>query len=242
MSHNSSTLSRPHSEGALSVNRSHIKYQYTTEVNLSSAASSCLGSQRSDAPLAEGERHHSLKGTPDYLAPELLLGVGHGAAVDMWALGVIAFELLTGYPPFNDSTKEKVFQRIVDHNMLPVEDVELSPEAWDLITACLAQDPSARPTAPGLEHHAYFQGLDFATLRQQEPPFVPHPDSGLDTAYFEGRNRGKLSIVEELTFAPADSAPDKADSLVKGSETGHQPDLELCHDGGNMSVALDTTS
>eukprot|EP00730_Choanoeca_flexa_P004137 TRINITY_DN11608_c0_g1_i1.p1 TRINITY_DN11608_c0_g1~~TRINITY_DN11608_c0_g1_i1.p1 ORF type:complete len:793 (+),score=192.44 TRINITY_DN11608_c0_g1_i1:290-2380(+) len=199
-SHNSSTLSRPYSDGALSVNHnhSHVKYKYTTEVNLSSAASSCLGSQSVPA----SERHHSLKGTPDYLAPELLLGVGHSAAVDVWALGVIAFELLTGYPPFNDETKEKVFQRIVDHAMLPVEEA-LSPQAEALIAACLAQDPSARPTARSLEHHVYFDGLDFATLREQEPPFVPHPDGGMDTGYFEGRDRGKLSMVEELKFAPS---------------------------------------
>ena len=167
--------------------------------------------------------------------PELLLGVGHGPAVDIWALGVIAFELLTGYPPFNDATKELVFQRIVDHNMLPVEDVEVSVAAWDFITACLAQDPSARPTAPSLEHHGYFGGLNFATLRQQEPPFVPHPDSGLDTAYFEGRNRGKLSFVEELTFAPAGAGCDVARGAVDSAETAKpEPCVE-----GTMSVTPD---
>eukprot|EP01119_Soliformovum_irregulare_P015523 TRINITY_DN4370_c0_g3_i2.p1 TRINITY_DN4370_c0_g3~~TRINITY_DN4370_c0_g3_i2.p1 ORF type:complete len:740 (-),score=160.35 TRINITY_DN4370_c0_g3_i2:85-2304(-) len=57
-------------------------------------------------------RRYSMVGTPDYLAPEVILGTGHGQAVDWWSLGVIAFEFLTGFPPFNgdsaqaDSTSE----------------------------------------------------------------------------------------------------------------------------------------
>jgi len=40
-------------------------------------------------------------GTPDYLAPELLLGTGHGAEVDWWSLGAILYEFVTGVPPYN---------------------------------------------------------------------------------------------------------------------------------------------
>ncbi|KAJ0913906.1 putative protein kinase AGC-MAST family [Helianthus annuus] len=43
----------------------------------------------------------SVVGTPDYLAPEILLGMGHGATADWWSVGVILFELLVGIPPFN---------------------------------------------------------------------------------------------------------------------------------------------
>ena len=45
-------------------------------------------------------------GTPDYLAPELLLGTGHGAEVDWWSLGAILYEFVTGVPPFNADTPE----------------------------------------------------------------------------------------------------------------------------------------
>ena len=45
-------------------------------------------------------------GTPDYLAPELLLGTGHGPEVDWWSLGAIVYELITGVPPFNADTPE----------------------------------------------------------------------------------------------------------------------------------------
>ena len=45
-------------------------------------------------------------GTPDYLAPELLLGTGHGAEVDWWSLGAILYEFVTGVPPFNADSPE----------------------------------------------------------------------------------------------------------------------------------------
>ncbi|KAG7231259.1 hypothetical protein INR49_012090 [Caranx melampygus] len=53
-------------------------------------------------------------GTPDYLAPELLLGKPHDCMVDWWALGVCLFEFLTGVPPFNDETPQLVFQNILN--------------------------------------------------------------------------------------------------------------------------------
>lgn len=53
-------------------------------------------------------------GTPDYLAPELLLKQGHGPAVDWWALGVCFYEFMTGIPPFNDETPQKVFDNILN--------------------------------------------------------------------------------------------------------------------------------
>lgn len=53
-------------------------------------------------------------GTPDYLAPELLLGTGHGLEVDWWSLGVILYEFVVGCPPFAADTPEDIFQNILD--------------------------------------------------------------------------------------------------------------------------------
>jgi serine/threonine protein kinase len=74
----------------------------------------------SNTPSRVSSRRHrgsskALLGTPDYLAPELLLGIGHGAAVDWWSLGVCLFEFLTGYPPFMDEAPEAIFKNILNH-------------------------------------------------------------------------------------------------------------------------------
>lgn len=55
-------------------------------------------------------------GTPDYLAPELLLVKRHGPEVDWWALGVCMYEFMTGIPPFNDDTPQKVFDNILNRS------------------------------------------------------------------------------------------------------------------------------
>ena len=61
-----------------------------------------------------GEEPRRAVGTPDYLAPELLLGTGHGLEVDWWSLGVIVYEFVYGAPPFAADTPEEIFQNILD--------------------------------------------------------------------------------------------------------------------------------
>jgi serine/threonine protein kinase len=71
---------------------------------------------RNTAPGVD-RRRFSLVGTPDYLAPEVILGRGHGREVDWWALGVIIYEFITGIPPFNAETQEEIFENIVSRSM-----------------------------------------------------------------------------------------------------------------------------
>ncbi|KAL1917707.1 uncharacterized protein VTP21DRAFT_3541 [Calcarisporiella thermophila] len=156
-------------------------------------------------------RHHSSKsllGTPDYLAPELLLGIGHDTSVDWWALGVCLFEFLTGYPPFMNETPELIFRNILNHDIQwPQDDDELSPQAVDLIRQLLTIDPSRRPRAAQLKAHCFFKGMKWDEIRQLPAPFIPDPIDPTDTSYFEVRNQ--RPDIRRLSLEPmAQSAPE----------------------------------
>lgn len=94
----------------------------------------------------EPEKQPELLGTPDYLAPELILGTNHNSSVDWWALGVCFYEFLEGVPAFNDETPELIFKNITNKEL--VIDDSISSDAKDLITKLLDRDPNTRLRCP----------------------------------------------------------------------------------------------
>ncbi|XP_022798598.1 serine/threonine-protein kinase greatwall-like isoform X2 [Stylophora pistillata] len=128
-------------------------------------------------------------GTPDYLAPEILLGNEHTPAVDWWSLGVCLYEFLTGVPPFNDDTPELVFSHIMQRELLwPEGEEALSQNAVDAVERILILEAEQRPGAREIESLPFFSNLDWSSIHTQPPPFVPHPDDITDTIYFHARN------------------------------------------------------
>lgn len=68
---------------------------------------------RMSQPLTQrGQRTFSVRGTPEYMAPEMLKMEGHSFPVDWWALGTLTYELLVGEPPFYEEDQAAMFSRI----------------------------------------------------------------------------------------------------------------------------------
>ncbi|EGG22420.1 protein serine/threonine kinase [Cavenderia fasciculata] len=136
------------------------------------------------------ERKLSCVGTPDYLAPEILLGIGHGKAVDWFAVGVILYEFLTGVPPFSSQTVEGTFQNILQRKIKWTND--MSDEARDFIDKLLALNPQSRLGYNGAEDvkaHPFFKDINWSTIRTQKPFFVPVLEDLQDTSYFDARKQ-----------------------------------------------------
>ena len=102
-----------------------------------------------DRPAPEDDAaERVLSGTPEYLAPELIAGAPPSAASDLYAVGIVLYELLTGSTPFCGGTPPEVFQRHVDEAViapsLRLPDAEISAALDRVVLRAVAKDPAMR--------------------------------------------------------------------------------------------------
>ena len=100
-------------------------------------------------------RRETLCGTLDYLPPEMVKGDKHDKNVDIWSLGILCYELLCGFPPFETDTHNETYERIKNIDLMFPEHV--SPEAQDLISNILVLDPSKRMCLEDIAMHQWIQ-------------------------------------------------------------------------------------
>ena len=103
----------------------------------------------------EGDVRKTFCGTPEYIAPEMLMKKGHDTRVDIWSIGILMFELLSGYSPFVAKTNQELYQNI---RRLKIQwPKDMPPLAKNLISKILRLNPIDRPSFDEILNHQWFK-------------------------------------------------------------------------------------
>lgn len=127
-------------------------------------------------------------GTPEYVAPEIITNKSHDHRADIWSLGILMYELLTGRPPFtNRPDKGQVYPLILKGMKGVTFPRLLSSSAVELIRQLCRLSPNQRPSLKMARHYMWFAEFDWTGLRNRtmKPPIVPNIKSQADASNFD---------------------------------------------------------
>ncbi|XP_053506395.1 protein kinase C theta type [Ictalurus furcatus] len=157
-------------------------------------------------------------GTPDYIAPEILLGQKYGTSVDWWSFGVLLYEMLIGQSPFHGHDEEELFQSIRTDD--PCYPRWLTRDARDILIKLFVREPERRLGVKGnIRQHLFFRDTDWSALekRQVEPPFRPTVKSPSDCSNFDKEfinEKPRLSCADRTLINSVDQTMFKNFSFI----------------------------
>ncbi|XP_016413365.1 protein kinase C gamma type-like [Sinocyclocheilus rhinocerous] len=166
--------------------------------------------------IMEGDTTLTFCGTPDYIAPEIVVYQPYGKAVDWWSYGVLLYEMLAGQPPFDGIDEEELFQSIMEQSVSYPK--SLSREAVAICKGLLTKNPAKRlgggeDAERELREHPFFRWIDWDRLEGLEiqPPFKPR----------SGGRKGE-NFDNFFTSAPSALTPSDPDVLAAISQEEFQ--------------------
>ena len=138
----------------------------------------------------EDDKAYTICGTPQYVAPEVLLKKGYDKAIDWWSLGCVMYEMLVGKLPFPIKRGVKMNIKIYERSIEFPKNMD--KDAKDLIQHLLVVNPQKRlghgpDGTQNIKKHPFFKGINWEDAKKKKikPPFIPKLKSDIDLRYFD---------------------------------------------------------
>jgi len=199
--------------------------------------------------LGEASRFQSCVGTTDYMAPEMLEGAKYGFGVDVWGVGVLAYIMLCGYPPFYGKTENERVEKILSGHF------EFADEVWDTVSESaknfichlLVMQPQARYTAAQALKHPWITKASLAELDNRALPSLANlpkmktlpksaaaaaaPAAAVKAAAPAATTTTSASTTTTTATTPSTDAATDEKKKKEKEEQSRRRDLEECHFG-----------
>lgn len=174
----------------------------------------------------DSQRRKTVCGTPNYIAPEVLMGkqgVGHSYEVDTWSMGVILYTLVYGTPPFQTKDVKLTYKRIrANEYEFPAEPA-VSESTKQLIRAALSADPARRPSLLEMSRHELLQkGAEGWALSDEKPK--PYVERRRESSTSPSSKKSRPSRTEEN--ATTTTTTTTSSTLASPSATGLRSPLQ----------------
>ena len=154
--------------------------------------------------LLETDMTTTFCGTSEYIAPEIVMQMPYSYPIDIWALGILTYEMILGSTPFFDDNKAKMFTNIVSAE--PFFPPQLDRRVADFIKKLLTKNPEKRPKFSDMKSHQFFEGFDWQKVYDKEyrPNYIPPTTNPLSVNNFDPEFTNEIAADSFVSPAMGD--------------------------------------